>query len=924
MAVGPGVAHFSHAAIGSSPPVVTPPRTRRFSSGPTDLGGLGVSANVSVFTEEDGLASLTPDARLVELRYKKDLLRAQVLQQPHDIRLLSRLAGVHVQLGEVSEFVSFATSICKTYHSAWRNVCRILRKLDRPQDVLPILLEVHEVEPGNAEVCCAIAKLDRRSQAHEWYEKALRIDPHCTEALLALADSYRKVDFNFAEAARLYKVAYEQRPAGKLLYRLGECLVQDGRGAEGRQYLKQVFSDRDRTFHLHAAVMLALSYTMAQDHAKALEFCQRAEDIYAAAPVAGSRNLMKHAWISKGITQLNDGHPELAVETLRSAGREALGADVDGSRWADEMIETYLGLAQTLRGDFTSAERHLEQACRLGLGPPVCPDVLVNQAYLKQVHGDFEAAQSLLHKCLETFNNNAVALLRMGYVLLCQDQHDQAAQFLQKCLLQPEGTLTYGVSQKGAAHLYLCIALHLRASERAQLPDVTTSIGGSAGIPARGSEDVVAEEQFRKGYELLPHLPHSLADLAAAPCRASRIGMMDLTAKQAAVLLFFAERCGLVPLGSFQQVSSTPSKKANLARMTAGYPQVPGAPPTLMGTASTAAPASCGPSRDASDHNLHGSGCPLGSDGAELEPWARIPSEKRLQFSELEIGDCISHGEYTVVHRGTLRDSRLEVVVKTLHQKECIHDEQAIAELQAEVAVISELSHPRLVTFVGACLETSQLALVTELAPGGNLHQALHVRHRRLSRHERFQLATELLEGVRYLHAQSPPVAHLDLKSMNLVLDAEGQHLQICDFGLARVLRPLLQHGQQEVEQAERVPSRGGSPRYMSPECYDSNLGAITEKADVWSSGCILIEIFGETQPYAECSNVQQILKLMLVHHCGPSVPETIEASVRSVIASTLAFEAQERLAIAQVLLQMQTIAKSNSGETKSRFMWIA
>merc|ERR1719424_51931 len=150
---------------------------------------------------------------------------------------------------------------------------------------------------------------------------------------------------------------------------------------------------------------------------------------------------------------------------------------------------------------------------------------------------------------------------------------------------------------------------------------------------------------------------------------------------------------------------------------------------------------------------------------------------------------------------------------------------------------------------------------------------------------------------------------------MNLVLDEEGQHLQICDFGLARALHePSSSQQLLEGEEAaaDRPPSRGGSPRYMSPECYDSNLGPLTEKADVWSSGCILIEIFGETLPYAECSNVQQILKLMLVHHCGPSIPDSIEASVRNVIASTLAFEAQERLAIAQVLLQMQTIAKSS------------
>merc|ERR1712137_885996 len=223
------------------------------------------------------------------------------------------------------------------------------------------------------------------------------------------------------------------------------------------------------------------------------------------------------------------------------------------------------------------------------------------------------------------------------------------------------------------------------------------------------------------------------------------------------------------------------------------------------------------------------------------------------------------------------------------------------------IEMMSELGHQRLVVFVAACLEPSHIALITELAPGGNLHQALHVRRRILARHERFQLAIELLEGVRYLHTHDPPI-------MNLVLNSDGQHLQICDFGLAHKL-----DNNSSNPGSERPLTRGGSPRYMAPECYDSSLGPITEKADVWSSGCIFIEIFGDSLPYAECSNVQQILKLMLVHHSGPSIPASIEATVRSITTSMLTFEAPNRLTIGQAYVRMQASASNTDG--RSRFM---
>ena len=100
-------------------------------------------------------------------------------------------------------------------------------------------------------------------------------------------------------------------------------------------------------------------------------------------------------------------------------------------------------------------------------------------------------------------------------------------------------------------------------------------------------------------------------------------------------------------------------------------------------------------------------------------------------------------------------------------------------DLLAEIRILNRLSHPRLVPMVGACLE-SQVAVVTELAAGGNLHHALHVRQVDFTRQQHLQISMEFLEGVCYLHSLQPPVLHLDLKSMNLVLDSELHHVKIC------------------------------------------------------------------------------------------------------------------------------------------------
>jgi len=574
----------------------------------------------------------------------------------------------------------------------------------------------------------------------------------------------------------------------------------------------------------------------------------------------------------------------------------------------------------------------------------------VSTAYLRQVQGDLEAARSFLQRALAADKNSPMALLHMGYLLLCQEQLELAVQYLQKCLQQPLGTLAYGASQKGSAHLYLCVAHHWRRP------------------PEQSELDPIAQEHFQSAYTLQPDLRRALSSLGApgppgahlaaaglprsgvcgdlgaaeaGSCLVSgnppRMGLLDLSPRQASALLPYAVACGCAPASTAAtprartEAVETPKKPAPLASALAAQP------PTLVGTSSTTAPSSPGPSRDASDPALlpgdsatASIGDCLSSTTTALALSRRLPPEKILRLADVELGECISRGEFAVVHRGTLQSSQRDVVVKALHRRDCSYDGDAAAELLAEICVIAELSHPRIVAFVGACLEPTCAALVTELAPGGNLHQALHVRQRRLCRGECFQLATELLEGVLYLHSQHPMIAHLDLKSMNLVLDAEGRHLQICDFGLARALGGSEGHG---GDPRERPPSRAGSPRYMAPECYDSSIGAVTEKADVWSSGCVLIEIFGARLPYAECGNVQQILSAMLVHRCGPCIPTSIEAPVRSIVASMLAFEAHQRPAICQVLPQLQAAAcgchfaasgaGGAAGDT-SRFLWVS
>lgn len=81
---------------------------------------------------------------------------------------------------------------------------------------------------------------------------------------------------------------------------------------------------------------------------------------------------------------------------------------------------------------------------------------------------------------------------------------------------------------------------------------------------------------------------------------------------------------------------------------------------------------------------------------------------------------------------------------------------------------------------------------------------------------------------------------HRDLAPSNILLDAD-YNLKLADFGLAK------KWGTQS--QANIMKSFVGTILYSCPEIVQSQ--PYTEKADIWSLGCIIYELMSFTQPFS-------------------------------------------------------------------------
>jgi serine/threonine protein kinase len=97
----------------------------------------------------------------------------------------------------------------------------------------------------------------------------------------------------------------------------------------------------------------------------------------------------------------------------------------------------------------------------------------------------------------------------------------------------------------------------------------------------------------------------------------------------------------------------------------------------------------------------------------------------------------------------------------------------AAADFRAEADTLAQLRHPHVLLLLGTCDEGGHRALVTELAEGGSLHDALFGAGggpRQLAWRERVRVAQETAAGLAYLHSCAPPIVHRDVKPASILL----------------------------------------------------------------------------------------------------------------------------------------------------------
>jgi mitogen-activated protein kinase kinase kinase len=234
-------------------------------------------------------------------------------------------------------------------------------------------------------------------------------------------------------------------------------------------------------------------------------------------------------------------------------------------------------------------------------------------------------------------------------------------------------------------------------------------------------------------------------------------------------------------------------------------------------------------------------------------------------FGRVYLGMNITTGEPIAV-------KQVEVNPKAAGQeKEKMRE--MVKSLDIEIDTMKDLDHPNIVSYLGCERKEFSISIFLEYIPGGSIGSCLR-KHGQFVEPIVRSLTRQTLSGLSYLHDKG--ILHRDLKADNILLDLDGT-CKISDFGISKK--------SDNIYGNDSSNSMQGSVFWMAPEVIRSQGKGYSAKVDVWSLGCVVLEMFAGHRPWGKEEMIGAIYKLGSLNE-APPIPEEVSSTISPVALS--------------------------------------
>jgi len=246
-----------------------------------------------------------------------------------------------------------------------------------------------------------------------------------------------------------------------------------------------------------------------------------------------------------------------------------------------------------------------------------------------------------------------------------------------------------------------------------------------------------------------------------------------------------------------------------------------------------------------------------------------------------KVGSTLGVGTFGKVkmaeHQTTTQKVAIKIINKRKMEQMNMHE-----KIRREINILQFLKHPHVIRLYELLYTPTDIFMVMEYVPGGELFD--HIVHKlRLREDEARRFFQQILSGVEYCHQCM--VTHRDLKPENLLLDS-NLHVKIADFGLSNCMKD-----------GEFLKTSCGSPNYASPEVV-SGKAYVGPEVDVWSCGVVLYALLCGSLPFDD-ENVPNLFRK--IKHGNFTLPGHLSAEAKDLIVQMLVVDPTRRITFSQI-----------------------
>ncbi|GLT84817.1 hypothetical protein SLE2022_030300 [Rubroshorea leprosula] len=270
----------------------------------------------------------------------------------------------------------------------------------------------------------------------------------------------------------------------------------------------------------------------------------------------------------------------------------------------------------------------------------------------------------------------------------------------------------------------------------------------------------------------------------------------------------------------------------------------------------------------------------------ELDPDTGVvekdPTGRYVRYNEV-----LGRGAFKTVYRAFDEVDGIEVAWNRVKIDDVLQSPEDLEKMYSEVHLLRSVKHENVIKFYTSWIDDKKktVNMITELFTSGSL-RIYRKKHKNVDTKAIKNWARQILRGLVYLHGQTPPIIHRDLKCDNIFVNGNNGEVKIGDLGLAIVM------------QQPTARSVIGTPEFMAPELYEEEYN---ELVDVYSFGLCMLEMVTCEYPYNECKNPAQIYKKVISGIKPASVAKVGDPQIKEFINKCL-LPASERLTAKELL----------------------